>query len=154
MGFAERKVEEIRQRRDHSERDREWQLEVNRIGRENASPLWDATAKAIVGEVEQFSKLEPSAKHLQVSYESPTHLLVHTKVFPVVKLNICKVPGGIQADLVHIKHSLGTAKSWPTVRLDFSADSQLKPCLKHEESECTPEQAAEALLDNVFSLFG
>ena len=114
MGLAERKVQEIRQRRERDQVDIEWSLEASRVIRESTTVLWEALVSNVTAEVEQFAKLEPSAERLRAIRQSPTHLLVHTDVFPLVKLNIFKTAdGAIQADLLHIPHRWAVGSSGP-----------------------------------------
>ena len=154
MSSEERKVQEIQQRRGQEDLDRQWTFGATRVVQDNADHLWTALINAVKSEVEKFSKLEPSAKDLRASMQNSRHLLVHTSQFPLVKLNIRRTIGGyVSADLTHIKHSMGVPEEWAPVQIYFGVDRNSRPCFEIDDSEGTPLEAAEALLDSTFRLF-
>ena len=65
--LAERKAEEIRQRRENQDITRRWHLERKSIIAKAVPVLFDSLAECLTDEVSRFARLTSSAKGLHVT---------------------------------------------------------------------------------------
>lgn len=152
MSIAERKAEEIKAAVAERSIHRQWVLEKKAVVRAATRDLWVALRAACSDEVVKFSQLVPAASTMSLQADLNT-FKVQTAVMPTVDLQVNLTERGIKTKVKTQKHSMGPSKEEEWTLYCLGTDYELEPCFLDGDSELSPAQLAEILLEPLFDAF-